>query len=68
MMTSVFRDFVVNLISGGNIALHVNFRFEKQKIVAINAKIDNAWGNEVRCFEIRLFSGKSWIEFVCISS
>ncbi|CCD64782.1 Galectin [Caenorhabditis elegans] len=41
------KDFVVNLISGGNIALHVNFRFEKQKIVAINAKIDNAWGNEI---------------------
>ncbi|EFP05032.1 CRE-LEC-9 protein [Caenorhabditis remanei] len=42
------KDFNINLLSGGNIALHMSFRWEKDKIVAINAKIDNAWGNEIR--------------------
>uniref|UniRef100_A0A1I7U0C6 Galectin n=1 Tax=Caenorhabditis tropicalis TaxID=1561998 RepID=A0A1I7U0C6_9PELO len=42
------KDFVINLISGGNIALHISFRWEKDKIIAMNAKLDNAWGSEIR--------------------
>ncbi|CAI5454682.1 unnamed protein product [Caenorhabditis angaria] len=42
------KDFAINLVAGGNIALHINFRFEKTKTVAMNSQIGNGWGNEVR--------------------
>uniref|UniRef100_A0A8R1DRZ4 Galectin n=1 Tax=Caenorhabditis japonica TaxID=281687 RepID=A0A8R1DRZ4_CAEJA len=42
------KDFAINLISGGNIALHCNFRWEKDKLVVLNSKIDNHWGSEIK--------------------
>ncbi|CAB3399184.1 unnamed protein product [Caenorhabditis bovis] len=42
------KDFTINLLAGSNTALQVDFRWKNDKIVVLNAKIDNVWGNELR--------------------
>uniref|UniRef100_A0AC35TV73 Galectin n=1 Tax=Rhabditophanes sp. KR3021 TaxID=114890 RepID=A0AC35TV73_9BILA len=46
------QDFAVELLSGPNTILHVNFRFahghHKEKIVVVNSYVDGSWGHEER--------------------
>ncbi|CAO4366496.1 unnamed protein product [Caenorhabditis nigoni] len=41
------NDFSIELLSGPNIVLHLNFRFRRSNIMAMNSKLDGMWGPEI---------------------
>ncbi|CAI5452342.1 unnamed protein product [Caenorhabditis angaria] len=42
------KNFAVELLSGPNIVLHVNFRFHHEHVVVMNSEFGNMWGPEIR--------------------
>ncbi|EFP04988.1 CRE-LEC-7 protein [Caenorhabditis remanei] len=44
----VHDEFAIELLSGDNIVLHMNFRFEENHELVLNSFLNQAWGTEVR--------------------
>ncbi|CAL2049192.1 unnamed protein product [Caenorhabditis brenneri] len=42
------EEFAIELLSGANIILHINFRFEENYEMVLNSFINESWDNEVR--------------------